>query len=150
MATVRCLWHRRNSVGKELIENISQPKAQNQDKPGIRKTGPRPTMSHKPKGTSSGWGSQATWKSGNRPGDKGKQNHTAASRLIRTKWTQGWEKQDTGTLTHNPKVTSPGSGSHDPRTVATIQVRRQLSGVYDTVGTVQARNCAIQQQAEDL
>ena len=50
------------------------------------------------------------------------------------------EKTGTGTPTHNPKVTRPGCGSQDPRTAATIQVRRQLPGVYDTAGTVQTRN----------
>ena len=175
MATVWCLRHHRNSAGKELSQTSVSRRHRTKSNQELERQASG-TLSHNPKGTSSGWGSQATWKCGNPPGDMGngtiqqqadgsepseprdekdrtqvhwliiqrwlaqdaearthataasiqvktatvrclrhrrdsagkELSHTAANWRPITKTTEGWDRQATGRLCHNPKVTSAG------------------------------------------
>ena len=140
MATVRCLRHSRNSAGKELSQTSVSRRHRTKSHHGLDRqasgtlcpTNQRILVQdevvrpHESVATA-----QAIWETepySSKPTDQSQENP--------------WMRK-TGhryAMSLNPKVTSPGCGSQDPRTAATIQVRRQLSGVYNTVGTVQARN----------
>ena len=72
-------------------------------------------------------------------------SHTASRLRFRAKATQGWGRQATGTVClSTQRVLAQDEGARLQATAAIIRARRQLSGVHDTAGTVQARNWAIQ------
>ena len=145
MATIRCIQHRRDSAGKELSHTSASPRHRTKST-RTRKTGLRQTMSLNPKGTSSGWCSQATCKSGYPQGKMGTEPYSSKPKA-QHQMNPGIEKDRTQVhRLSTQRLLAQDEEARTHTTAAIIQVRRQLSGVYNTVGTVQARNWAKQRQ----